>query len=139
MPLTEAEEIELIALLEMQEKAKRWQSALVSLPTLKRNEANELYLDALNEGAILKELCLKDLFFLLTHACKRKDIDRDWLYDRCREVQAAPDGYLDLWSREHYKSTLITFGKSIQDLSQQIQTIRSLVFSRTQDRLLKLS
>lgn len=40
----------------------------------------------------------------------------DWYYARCCEVQASPDGHLDLWSREHGKSTVITFGKSIQDI-----------------------
>lgn len=58
-----------------------------------------------------------DLFFLLTVICGRKDIAKsDWLFERCREVQASPNGHLDLWSREHYKSTIITFGMTIQDI-----------------------
>lgn len=57
-----------------------------------------------------------DLFFLLTRLLRRKDLNHPWLFARCREVQAGPDGYLDLWAREHGKSSLITFGQTIRDI-----------------------
>jgi predicted phage terminase large subunit-like protein len=65
---------------------------------------------------VMRELCKSDLFFLLTQVCHRKDIIKEWLFDRCIEVQNNADGYIDLWAREHYKSTIITFGLTIQDI-----------------------
>ena len=61
-------------------------------------------------------MCRTDLFFLLRYGCGRTDIDRDWLFDRCREVQADPHGHLNLRAREHYKSTIITFGLTILEI-----------------------
>ena len=89
---------------------------------LTREQSCELYKATLAEPDPVKRnrqcraLCEQDLFFLLTVACRRKDVNRDWLYHRVREYEADPYGHLDLWAREHYKSTIITFGKTIQDL-----------------------
>ncbi|MGI9297083.1 MAG: hypothetical protein ACR2QC_04195 [Gammaproteobacteria bacterium] len=64
----------------------------------------------------LRNLCLTDLYFLIRYGCGRQDIERPWLFKRCRQVQSDPDGYIDLWAREHYKSTIITFGLTVQDI-----------------------
>ncbi|MFV0421694.1 hypothetical protein [Oleidesulfovibrio sp.] len=66
--------------------------------------------------AAVAELGRRDLFFLLTRLLGRKDMYNDWCFARCAEVQQQPDGMLDLWAREHYKSTIITFGQSIRDI-----------------------
>ena len=80
-----------------------------------RREALEFY-RTVEQPADIKALLAGDLFFLMLAGMGRRDINNDWLYERCREVQARPDGYLDLWAREHYKSTIITVGKTIQDI-----------------------
>lgn len=64
----------------------------------------------------LRDLCKNDLFFLLCYGLNRLDANHAWLFKRCREVQADPDNHIDLWSREHYKSTIITFALTIQEI-----------------------
>ena len=80
--------------------------------------------DEQRKRAMVRALCLCDLYYLLVRACRRVDMlvrsdDKpkpEWLYARVREVETDPDGRLDLWAREHYKSTVITFGLTIQDI-----------------------
>jgi hypothetical protein len=64
----------------------------------------------------LRTLCRTDLFFLLVYGLRRADADIDFVFDRCREVQASPDNYIDLWARGHYKSTIITLALSIMEI-----------------------
>lgn len=91
------------------------------LPT--RGKAHNLYAEVLHDAnkrnevpQVMAELGRRDLFFLLVYLLKRRDLDRDWLYERCSEVRTNPNGYLDLWAREHYKSTIITFALTLQDV-----------------------
>jgi predicted phage terminase large subunit-like protein len=77
---------------------------------------------------VMRELTTSSLFYVLTRVLKRKDADRDWIYERCLEVQENPDGYLDIWAREHYKSTIITFALTIQEIIKDPE-LKAVIYS----------
>jgi hypothetical protein len=89
------------------------------LPTLDLDETLEFYnrFEALRPTTADRAfLAVNDLFYLLVAMCNRRDAVHPWIFDRVREVEAQPNGCLDLWARGHYKSTIITFALTIQDV-----------------------
>lgn len=54
-----------------------------------------------------------------------------WIFNRCREVQEDPDFHVDIWAREHFKSTIITLLKTVQDILRDPE-IAICIFSYNQ-------
>lgn len=88
------------------------------LQAMTLDRAKDVYREALAKGDpdALRWLARHDRFFMLTCILGRTDALHPWIYERCREVEAKPEGMLDLWSRFHYKSTVITLAGSVQEI-----------------------
>lgn len=104
------------------------------LHSLDYEAALRFYVTALPHATLadMAYLGAVDRFFLFTHILGRADGFHPWLFDRCREVELEPDRHLDLWSREHYKSTLITYCGAIQEILNDPE-ITIGIFGHTQD------
>ncbi len=111
------------------------QTTIENLRSLTMEKTVQFWTEFEKEGnknlpGIVRVLCRSDLFYLLVKACRRTDMLHPWIYERVREVEKNPDNHLDLWAREHYKSTVITFGLTIQDILNDPETTFG-IFSHT--------
>ena len=85
------------------------------------------------DDSFIRTLGQLDRYYLGVFLCNRHDMLHPWIYDRCREVESDKDRRLDLWARFHYKSSIITFLGTIQEiLCNPNITIGLLSFSARQ-------
>jgi len=77
-----------------------------------------------------RSLCLDDLFFLLYFGLGRTDCNQSFVIDVIRQVEQDHDNTLDLWAREHYKSTILTLALPIQEIMKNPEE-RISIFSHT--------
>ena len=104
--------------------------SLLDVPFAQILEAWDDYDKGGTDLAGIRALALEDRYYLLVKLMGRTDMLHEWVFERCREVQRQPDGYLDLWAREHYKSTIITIGGIIQEVLKDSDTTVG-IFSHT--------
>ena len=63
----------------------------------------------------LRRLILDDLFFIVFFVLKVPIANCPFVVKVCREVEEGPKDFtLDVWAREHFKSTIITIAETIQ-------------------------
>lgn len=104
------------------------------LKTATYEQALDVYDAVMNDpnldNWVTAQVGLHDRFFMMTIIlgveAVFKQYNPEWIYERCREVEKNPDGYLDLWAREHFKSTIITFTGSIQEIAKDSQIYQDL-------------
>jgi phage terminase large subunit-like protein len=73
--------------------------------------------------------CQESLFFLC-YFVLRMPVNHSWIVDRINDVEELNDRTLDLWAREHFKSSIITYGLNIQEILKD-SNVRIGIFSHT--------
>ena len=99
-----------------------------------------LLADATKNGTldtVERELCKSDLYYLglfifsiqkmYSEEVNGETYFHPWIFNRCREVEANPNFNIDIWAREHFKSTIITFLLSVQNILNNPQVTIGII------------
>lgn len=78
----------------------------------------------------VRQYSLDDLFFYMHIILRIGPINHPWLVERIKEVQDKNSNTMDLWSREHWKSSIITYGLNLWDVTKNPEE-RIGIFSHT--------
>lgn len=78
-----------------------------------------------------RSLILNDLFFIVYFVMEVEPANHPFVVEACKEVENGPKSHtLDLWAREHYKTTIITKAETIQDILKKPES-RTAIVSHT--------
>jgi len=70
----------------------------------------------LDEMSIFRSLILNDLFFIIYFVMRIEIMNRPFIIQTCQEVESGPKDFtLDVWAREHGKTSIITIAETIQN------------------------
>lgn len=81
---------------------------------------------------IIRRYCKKDLFFLLYFILNIRQCNHPWVVERIKEVEDQNDMTLDLWAREHWKTTICTIALNIQEILKDPE-VTICIFSETRN------
>ena len=107
-----------------------WAQTLRRLPFSKVLAAWDAIDDAGRDLRAARQLVLADRYYLLIKVLGRLDAWHPWIFARCREVEEAPDGYIDIWFRGGYKSSVGNVAGLIQEILRDPE-ITAGIFSHT--------
>lgn len=71
----------------------------------------------IEEIPTLRQLILNDLFFIVYFVMEIPPANHPFIVESCKLLEDGPKtNTLDIWAREHFKSTIITIGETIQEI-----------------------
>ena len=83
------------------------------------NEVNRCMADAREKDCLkrwVRYMCKNSLFYLCVYILDMHYVDHDFGYAFCAEIEYKKWGRIWVLAREHFKSTLLTFASTIQDI-----------------------
>jgi len=85
------------------------------------------------EGNVFRTLLCNDLWFMVYFGLQVPIANNKWWVDCCRDVEEGPETEtIDLWARDHGKSTIITTAETIQHILKYPE-LTNCILSYTKD------